>query len=60
MSVRIAEPGYRDAMREPYTRSTVTANVKISFVSFDEIDEASDALRNLLLGILDKGHSRSG
>jgi len=32
-----------------------TANVRISFVLFDEIEKASDALWNLLLGILDKG-----
>jgi ATP-dependent Clp protease ATP-binding subunit ClpB len=32
-----------------------TANVKISFLLFDEIEKASDALWNLLLGILDKG-----
>jgi len=31
-----------------------TAKVKISFVLFDEIEKASDALWNLLLGILDK------
>ena len=31
-----------------------TADVKISFVLFDEIEKASDALWNLLLGILDK------
>jgi ATP-dependent Clp protease ATP-binding subunit ClpB len=29
--------------------------VKISFVLFDEIEKASDALWNLLLGVLDKG-----
>src|SRR5579872_5749713 len=29
--------------------------VKVSFVLFDEIEKASDALWNLLLGILDKG-----
>jgi len=29
--------------------------MKISFVLFDEIEKASDALWNLLLGILDKG-----
>ena len=33
----------------------LTANVRISFVLFDEIEKASDALWNLLLGILDKG-----
>ena len=32
-----------------------TATVKISIVLFDEIEKASDALWNLLLGILDKG-----
>jgi ATP-dependent Clp protease ATP-binding subunit ClpA len=31
-----------------------TENVKVSFVLFDEIEKASDALWNLLLGILDK------
>lgn len=31
-----------------------TANVKLSIVLFDEIEKASDALWNLLLGILDK------
>jgi ATP-dependent Clp protease ATP-binding subunit ClpB len=31
------------------------ANIKISFVLFDEIEKASDALWHLLLGILDKG-----
>src|ERR1700737_1009183 len=32
-----------------------TNTVKLSFVLFDEIEKASDALWNLLLGILDKG-----
>lgn len=32
-----------------------TDKVRISFVLFDEIEKASDALWNLLLGILDKG-----
>src|SRR3954463_14149917 len=32
-----------------------TENIKLSFVLFDEIEKASDALWNLLLGILDKG-----
>jgi ATP-dependent Clp protease ATP-binding subunit ClpA len=31
-----------------------TENLKVSFVLFDEIEKASDALWNLLLGILDK------
>jgi ATP-dependent Clp protease ATP-binding subunit ClpB len=31
-----------------------TETMKISFVLFDEIEKASDTLRNLLLGILDK------
>jgi ATP-dependent Clp protease ATP-binding subunit ClpA len=32
-----------------------TEQLKVSFVLFDEIEKASDALWNLLLGILDKG-----
>jgi ATP-dependent Clp protease ATP-binding subunit ClpB len=32
-----------------------TDKVKLSFVLFDEIEKASDALWNLLLGIMDKG-----
>src|SRR5512141_3228587 len=32
-----------------------TERMKLSFVLFDEIEKASDALWNLLLGILDKG-----
>src|SRR5437899_7146742 len=32
-----------------------TESVKLSFILFDEIEKASDALWNLLLGILDKG-----
>jgi ATP-dependent Clp protease ATP-binding subunit ClpA len=32
-----------------------TESMKVSFVLFDEIEKASDALWNLLLGILDKG-----
>jgi ATP-dependent Clp protease ATP-binding subunit ClpA len=32
-----------------------TDRMKVSFVLFDEIEKASDALWNLLLGILDKG-----
>jgi len=32
-----------------------TDDVKLSFVLFDEIEKASDALWNLLLGIMDKG-----
>src|ERR1700680_2265338 len=32
-----------------------TATVKLSLILFDEIEKASDALWNLLLGILDKG-----
>ena len=33
-----------------------TEKIKLSFVLFDEIEKASDALWNLLLGILDKGN----
>jgi ATP-dependent Clp protease ATP-binding subunit ClpA len=32
-----------------------TEKIKLSFVLFDEVEKASDALWNLLLGILDKG-----
>src|ERR1700752_4440898 len=32
-----------------------TKTIKLSFVLFDEIEKASDALWNLLLGVLDKG-----
>jgi ATP-dependent Clp protease ATP-binding subunit ClpB len=32
-----------------------TSTMKISFLLFDEIEKASDALWNLLLGVLDKG-----
>src|ERR1051325_8339284 len=32
-----------------------TENLKLSFVLFDEIEKASDALWHLLLGVLDKG-----
>src|SRR5438552_6529215 len=37
-----------------------TERVKFSFVLFDEIEKASDALWNLLLGILDKATLRLG
>jgi ATP-dependent Clp protease ATP-binding subunit ClpA len=37
-----------------------TENVKLSFVLFDEIEKASDAVWNLLLGILDKATLRLG
>jgi ATP-dependent Clp protease ATP-binding subunit ClpB len=37
-----------------------TDKIKISFVLFDEIEKASDALWNLLLGVLDKGRLTLG
>jgi ATP-dependent Clp protease ATP-binding subunit ClpB len=37
-----------------------TSTMKLSFVLFDEIEKASDALWNLLLGILDKGRLTLG
>jgi ATP-dependent Clp protease ATP-binding subunit ClpB len=40
----------QEALEQYYTPS-----LQISFVLFDEIEKASDALWNLLLGILDKG-----
>ena len=40
----------QEALNQYHTETT-----KISFVLFDEIEKASDALWNLLLGVLDKG-----
>jgi ATP-dependent Clp protease ATP-binding subunit ClpA len=40
----------QEALTQHHTETT-----KLSFVLFDEIEKASDALWNLLLGILDKG-----
>jgi ATP-dependent Clp protease ATP-binding subunit ClpB len=37
-----------------------TDTVKMSFILFDEIEKASDALWNLLLGVLDKGRLTLG
>ncbi len=37
-----------------------TSTMKLSFVLFDEIEKASDALWNLLLGVLDKGRLTLG
>src|SRR3954467_8096230 len=49
--------GHRET-HPPLSQETIdhgpTEKVKISFVLFDEIEKASDALWNLLLGILDK------
>jgi ATP-dependent Clp protease ATP-binding subunit ClpA len=53
-------PGYighretRPALAQETLDQYHTDKVKISFVLFDEIEKASDALWNLLLGILDK------
>lgn len=53
-------PGYlghretHPALSQETLNSKLTPDVKISFVLFDEIEKASDALRKLLLGILDK------
>ncbi len=54
-------PGYmghkdtRSLLSQETLEQHYTASVQISFVLFDEIEKASDALWNLLLGILDKG-----
>jgi ATP-dependent Clp protease ATP-binding subunit ClpB len=54
-------PGYlghretRPGLSQQVLNQHYTDKVKISFVLFDEIEKASDALWNLLLGILDKG-----
>ena len=50
--------GHRETHAAAYPGSAQPVphrNVKLSFVLFDEIEKASDALWNLLLGILDKG-----
>jgi ATP-dependent Clp protease ATP-binding subunit ClpB len=53
-------PGYlghretHPALSQEVLDRSHTEKVKISFVLFDEIEKASDALWNLLLGILDK------
>ncbi|MBZ5728897.1 MAG: AAA family ATPase [Acidobacteriia bacterium] len=53
-------PGYlghretRPALSQQALEEHYTGKVKISFVLFDEIEKASDALWNLMLGILDK------
>jgi ATP-dependent Clp protease ATP-binding subunit ClpB len=55
-----APPGYlghsetRPALTQAALDQHHTKDVKISFVLFDEIEKASDALWKLLLGILDK------
>ncbi|HTS46841.1 MAG TPA: AAA family ATPase [Bryobacteraceae bacterium] len=54
-------PGYmghkdtRPMLSQETLEQYFTTSVQISFVLFDEIEKASDALWNLLLGILDKG-----
>ncbi|HLK50844.1 MAG TPA: AAA family ATPase [Bryobacteraceae bacterium] len=56
-----APPGYlghretHPALSQEALNKSHTESVKISLVLFDEIEKASDALWNLLLGILDKG-----
>src|SRR6185369_1831255 len=53
-------PGYlghretRPALSQETLNQFYTDDLKLSFVLFDEIEKASDALWNLLLGILDK------
>jgi ATP-dependent Clp protease ATP-binding subunit ClpA len=53
-------PGYlghretHPALSQDAINQYQTADLKLSFVLFDEIEKASDALWNLLLGILDK------
>jgi ATP-dependent Clp protease ATP-binding subunit ClpA len=53
-------PGYlghretHPALGQEVLNQFFTEDVKLSFVLFDEIEKASDALWNLLLGILDK------
>src|SRR5580692_7748493 len=53
-------PGYlghretHDLLSQEALNQYHTENIKLTFVLFDEIEKASDALWNLLLGILDK------
>ena len=50
--------GHRDThplLSQEFLNQYHTEKIKVSFVLFDEIEKASDALWNLLLGILDKG-----
>src|ERR1700726_945833 len=54
-------PGYlghretHPALSQEALNQYQTEDVQLSFVLFDEVEKASDALWNLLLGILDKG-----
>jgi len=50
--------GHRDThplLSQEFLNQYHTEKIEVSFVLFDEIEKASDALWNLLLGILDKG-----
>ncbi len=50
--------GHREThplLSQEFLNQYYTEKIKVSFVLFDEIEKASDALWNLLLGILDKG-----
>jgi ATP-dependent Clp protease ATP-binding subunit ClpA len=50
--------GHREThplLSQEFLNQYQTEKMKVSFVLFDEIEKASDALWNLLLGILDKG-----
>ena len=59
-------PGYlghretRSMLSQEAISAHHTETVKISFILFDEIEKASDALWNLLLGILDKARLTLG
>src|SRR6202162_3575224 len=54
-------PGYlghretQPLLSQEFLNQYHTEKIKVSFILFDEIEKASDALWNLLLGILDKG-----
>ena len=55
--------GHRDThplFSQEVLESRQTESVKLNFVLFDEIEKASDALWNLLLGILDKATLTTG
>ena len=55
--------GHRDThplFSQEVLESRQTESVKLNFVLFDEIEKASDALWNLLLGVLDKATLTTG
>ncbi len=54
LKINCREFQHRDEIANPILAQAPTNSLKVSFVLFDEIEKASDALWNLLFGILDK------